>query len=282
MSAQHDPYLSIIVPAYNESVTIGRTLSAMREYLDGQSFSHEIIVCADGTDGTREQASCVAPGDPQIIVVGSDERGGKGRAVRNGVMRAAGRFIGFVDADYKTPIEELSKIVPWLERGEDVVIGSRRMADARIAVPQPLYRRLGSRAFSFAMRGLVGLHGIRDTQCGFKFFQRAAARRLFSLQRVDGYMFDVEILRLARLLNYRIREVGVAWQDDGDSRYNPVAGTFRNARDLLRIRRMRYDLAAIPAEPPVREIQYGTGHARRGHAIDPALSNDIAFHRSAA
>ncbi|HWE96053.1 MAG TPA: hypothetical protein VG269_18970, partial [Tepidisphaeraceae bacterium] len=143
-----------------------------------------------------------------------------------------------------TPIDEIEKILPAFDRGIDVAIGSRRLGEARIEKPQPLYRRVGSRVFNLLMRTLMGLPDVRDTQCGFKFFTAAAARQLFTLQRIDGYMFDVEILRLCRLLNLRIAEVGVHWRDDGDSRYDPVRGTIKNARELLRIRRMRYELNA--------------------------------------
>jgi len=243
MSDNSSPYLSIIVPAYNESATIADTLARVKAFLDAQSYSYQVIVCADGTDGTRERAAEFAGNDPRWIVLGSAQRGGKGKAVREGVFHATGQIVGFIDADYKTPIEELKKLLPYLEGGADVVIGSRRMGETQIQVPQPLYRRCGSRAFGAVMRRMIGLQGIRDTQCGFKFFRREAGKRLFSLQRVDGYMFDVEILRLARLLNLRIREVGVCWRDDGDSRYNPIIGTWRNARDLLRIRGMKYDLS---------------------------------------
>ncbi len=145
-------------------------------------------------------------------------------------------MIGFADADYKTPIEELDKLLPWLAHGYDLVIGSRNVADSHIEVAQPLYRRLGSRAFGIAMHLLVGLWQIRDTQCGFKFFRGEVARALFARQRIDGYMFDVEILHLALRGGYRIKEVGVRWQDDGDSRLELVAGNWRNFIDLLRIR----------------------------------------------
>ncbi|MDB5291571.1 MAG: glycosyltransferase family 2 protein [Phycisphaerales bacterium] len=238
------PHLSVIVPAYNEVATITNTLAAMREYLNGQPWDYEVIVSADGTDGTREKAAAFAPNDSRFTVIGSPARGGKGRGVRAGVLRAAGDLIGFIDADYKTPIEELDKLLPAFANGCDVVIGSRRTADAQVEVAQPLYRRWGSRVFGSVVRGFIGLPKVRDTQCGFKFFTRAAARSLFSLQRIDGYMFDVEILRLCRLLNLRVQEIGVRWRDDGDSRYDPVRGTIKNARELLRIRRMRYELNA--------------------------------------
>ena len=233
--------LSIVIPAYNEAATIGNTLRQVRQFLDSRQMQYELIVSADGTDGTREAAREFAAGDQRISVIGSPDRGGKGRGVRNGMLQAKGDIVGFIDADYKTPIEELDKLLPWFGHGFDVVIGSRKVADAQVSIAQPLHRRLGSRAFHRIMQSLVGLSGICDTQCGFKFFTRAAAQQIFRLQRIDGYMFDVEILRLAKLLNLRVKETGVRWRDDGDSRYDPIAGTFRNARELLRIRRMRYE-----------------------------------------
>ena len=235
-----EPYLSLIVPAYNEAASIARTLGLMRDYLERRQPSWEIIVSADGTDGTRERATEFAGGDKRVIVIGAPERRGKGRGVRDGMLVARGEVVGFVDADYKTPMEELEKVLPAFDEGFEVVIGSRRVGDSKIVRPQKLYRRVGSKAFAMVMRAVVGLYGINDTQCGFKFFTRDAARRIFSIQRIDSYMFDVEILRLAKKLGYEIKEVGVRWQDDGDSRSPMISGTIRHARDLLRIRFMKY------------------------------------------
>src|SRR6266508_1510531 len=173
------PYLSLIVPAYNEAKSIRRALDAIRSYLDQQPYNYEMIVSADGDDGTRELVADLATRDSRISVIGSAERGGKGSGIRNGVALARGQMIGFVDADYKTPIEELDKLMPWFDRGCDVVIGSRALADSRIEVPQPLYRQLGSRAFGIAMHLIIGLWQIHDTQCGFKFFRGDVARDLF-------------------------------------------------------------------------------------------------------
>ena len=256
-AAADETYLSLIVPAFNEAGTIARTLGLMRDYLQGRGWAWEIIVSADGTDGTRERASEFAAGDPRIVVIGTPERRGKVRGVRDGVLQAKAQLIGFVDADYKTPMEEIEKILPAFDEGFDVVIGSRRVGDSKIVRPQKLYRRLGSKAFAKVMRTIVGLHGIQDTQCGFKFFTRDAARKIFSLQQINGYMFDVEILRLARRLGYGIKEVGVRWQDDGDSRLDLVAGNWRNMQDILRIGFTRFrapaavnlDLVAPQAEP---------------------------------
>jgi dolichyl-phosphate beta-glucosyltransferase len=228
--------LSIIVLAYNEAATILRTLSSMQAYLDSSGYEYELIVAADGNDGTRELVTERAGRDARLVVIGSTGRGGKGKAIRDGVRLAQGAVIGFVDADYKTPIAEIEKLLPWLDRGYPVVIGSRGVDGARVEVPQPLYRQIGSRGFGFAMHLIVGLRHISDTQCGFKFFERAVAIDLFSRQRIDGYMFDVEILSLAEQSGYRIKQVGVRWRDDGDSRLDLIAGNWRNMIDLFRIR----------------------------------------------
>lgn len=229
------PELSIIIPAYNEARTIVGTLTSVRDYLERQAKSFEIIVSADGNDGTRERAREFAGDDLRYTVLGSARRGGKGRGVREGVHAARGDIIGFVDADYKTPIEEIEKILPGFSEGYDIVIGSRGVGESRIVRKQKLYRRIGSKMFAYGMRAVTGLRGICDTQCGFKFFTRRAARDIFSRQTIDGYMFDVEVLRLAQTLGYRVKEVGIRWQDDGDSRLELVAGNWRNAKDILRI-----------------------------------------------
>jgi len=231
------PDLSIVVPAYNEAKRIGETLAAIASHLRERHPSFELIVIADGDDGTREKAQEFATqsGAP-VMVGGSPARRGKGRGIREGVDRSQGRIVGFVDADYKTPIEEVDKLLPWLENGYDIAIGSRALTESRVEIAQPLYRRVGSRVFGMAMHLTTGLWQIRDTQCGFKFFQGAVARDLFGRQRVDGYMFDVEVLYLAHRSGYRIKEVGVKWRDDGDSRLDLLAGNWQNAIDILRIR----------------------------------------------
>jgi glycosyltransferase involved in cell wall biosynthesis len=228
--------LSLVVPAYNEAQRIRGTLQGIRAWLEARGRPYEVIVAADGDDGTREIAAALGAGDPRLVVLGGPERRGKGHGIRQGVGRARGRVVGFVDADDKTPIEDLDRLLPWIDSGFDVVIGSRAMAESRIEIRPPLHRRLGSRLFGLGLRALLGLRGVRDTQCGFKVFRGDVARDLFARQRIDGYMFDVEVLHLAERSGYRIKEVGVRWRDDGDSRLDLVAGNWRNLLDLLRIR----------------------------------------------
>ena len=236
MQQETSRQLSLIIPAYNEVDRIGGTIGSIQKYLDGQGYRYELIIAADGDDGTRERVAEFAARDPRISVLGSAQRSGKGRGVRQGVLRARGEIIGYFDADYKTPIEEIEKVMPWFEQGFDLVIGSRRLGESSVQVPQRRHRRLGSKAFGWVRSALVGLGDIRDTQCGFKFMSRQAAKEIFSRQRLDSYIFDVEVLYLARQLGYRIKEVGVQWQDDGDTRSSPVGNSIRFVRDLMQIR----------------------------------------------
>jgi dolichyl-phosphate beta-glucosyltransferase len=256
MAARHGMQLmSLIIPAYNEVASIRRTLGEAIEYFDTRGTAFEIIVCADGTDGTREAARelAISSGrDHEIRVFGSVERRGKGRGIREGVRVAKGDVVGFVDADNKTPITEFDKILPFLQAGHEVVIGSRGLRESRIERWQPLYRRLGSKGFGLLMHACVGLKDVVDTQCGFKFFQAMVAKELFLHQQIDGYMFDVEILFLARQRGYRITQVPVRWRDDGDSRLQLVSGNVRNVRDLLSIR-WRHQRQTSPAAVSPRD-----------------------------
>ncbi len=235
MSHQHCA-ISLILPAYNEAQTICSTLAELTGYFRCRGHAYDVIVAADGTDGTRELAREFAVNDRAIRVIGEPGRRGKGRGIREGVKIAHGSIIGFVDADNKVPISEFEKIEPWLANGFDVVIGSRGLASSQIERRQPWYRRVGSRGFYYFVHNMIGIGGIQDTQCGFKFYHRDIARDLFSRQRVDGYMFDIEVLALAQRLGYRIKEVPIRWHDDADSRLQLVSGNIRNVIDIFKIR----------------------------------------------
>lgn len=228
------PDISLILPAYNEARIISETIRQAVSYFTGAGLQYEIIVAADGSDGTRELVGELAKGDPALRAIGEDRRRGKGRGIREAVELASGDVIGYADADNKVPIEEYEKFRPWLAKGVEVVIGTRR-GGATIERPQPLYRQLGSRGFLWFMQAAVGLPGVNDSQCGFKFFPHAAAKELFRRQKVDNYMVDVEILAIARRLGYRMQQVPIRWRDDADSRLDLVAGNLRNIRDIFRI-----------------------------------------------
>jgi len=229
------PDISLILPAYNEARVIPTTVGEAVRYFDSRRMSYQIIVAADGNDGTREIVREMAATNPALSAIGNVQRSGKGLGIRNAVAAATGAIIGYADADNKVPIEEFDKFRPVLAAGADAAIGTRRGEGVAIERAQPLYRRMGSRGFLWFMQTIVGLPGINDTQCGFKFFRHDVAKELFRRQKIDAYMFDVEILAIARRLRYRIEPVPVRWRDDADSRLDLVAGNLRNVRDIFRI-----------------------------------------------
>jgi dolichyl-phosphate beta-glucosyltransferase len=242
------PDVSLILPAYNERASIGTTIEQAFAYFVSRGIDGEVIVAADGDDGTRELVSEMASAIPALRVIGHAERLGKGRGVREAVKIARGHIIGYADADNKVPFEEYDKIRPELERGFDVVTGSRASARSTIERKQPWHRRVGSRGFAIFMHAIVGLPEINDSQCGFKFFPRQVALRLFETQRIDGYMFDVEILALAERFGYRVREVPIRWRDDADSRLQLLSGNIRNVIDIFKIRSYcRQQALALPS-----------------------------------
>ncbi|MDP6701133.1 MAG: glycosyltransferase family 2 protein, partial [Candidatus Latescibacteria bacterium] len=135
-------------------------------------------------------------------------------------------------------ITALDAVVPLLDAGRDGVIGDRTLGATEFVVERKAYREVGSRVFKSLLRTLMGLQGFGDTQCGFKFFRADVVRDLFVRQKVDGFMFDVEILMLANKQGYNIAKIPVQWSFDPDSRFNPVTGTIANLKDPARIRWM--------------------------------------------
>jgi dolichyl-phosphate beta-glucosyltransferase len=239
------PWLSVIVPAYNEERRLPATLEKLQAYFAGQAFTHDIWVIDNGsTDRTADLVRAAARKDPALRLAQIGIRG-KGAAVRAGMLRAQGAYRFFCDADLSMPVEEFGRFYPPILAGADVAIGSREAAGAR-RFNEPAYRHLTGRVFSLAVKLLV-LRGFEDTQCGFKCFSAAAAEDLFSRQRFNGWSFDVEVLYLARRRGFTIREVPVPWYYQSDSRVRLADDSLRMFLDLIRIR--WFDLRGIYARP---------------------------------
>ncbi len=228
--------LSVVIPAFNEAARISRTLVRIGEYLDSRPGNVEVIVADDGSlDETIRQATEARPGDPRLRVVELGTNQGKGAAVKAGVQAARGKRILFSDADLSTPIEELEALERALDQGAAVAIGSRALAESQVLVRQPWYRQTMGRIFNLVVR-IVAVPQIRDSQCGFKLFEKAAAQRLFGAQTLTGFSFDVELLFLARKFRIPVAEVPVRWIDSPSSRVHPIKDSARMLRDLFRVR----------------------------------------------
>lgn len=228
------PYLSVVIPAYNEEARISRTIREVLSYLAAQSYQWEVIVADDGSSDSTARLVAEASGeDPRVRVLPLDHRG-KGWAVRNGMLAAAGEFRLLCDADLSVPIEQVERLLPGSIGNADIAVGSREAAGAA-RYGEPGRRHLMGRVFNTLVRRMAAL-GVADTQCGFKCFRSPAAERLFSLSTLDGFSFDVEVLFLARRSGMSIIEIGVDWHYREHSKVRPFRDALSMALDLLRIR----------------------------------------------
>jgi len=235
--ARESPFISVIVPAYNEQGCIAANVEKVAGYLAAGFSRFEVIVVDDGsTDGTPREISRAARLDPRIKLIPIPANRGKGFAVREGVLQAEGDAIFFTDADLSTPVEEIEAGLKGLNEDTPVVIASRRHPESVIALYQSRTREGIGRLFNRCVKLLLSLP-FQDTQCGFKCFTREAGRKIFSRALIDGFAFDVEILVIARRLGYRVNEIPVCWTNSPESKVRPLRDFARVATDLLRIYR---------------------------------------------
>ena len=227
------PYLSVVIPAYNEAERLPQSLKRLHEFLRAWGRSYEVLVV---DDGSRDDTARLAreSGLPGLTVLQNEGNRGKGYSVRRGMLAARGDHRLMTDADLSTPIEELPRLLATQDAGADVVIGSRALPGANIEVHQPWYRENMGRVFNLLVRALA-VPGLRDTQCGFKLWSARAANEAFAAARLDGFSFDVETLFVARRRGYRIAEIPVTWRNDAATRVGMLGG-FLAFPDLLRIR----------------------------------------------
>jgi len=209
--------LSVIIPAYNEEDRIEKTLREIDAYLSTQPYSHEIIVVNDGSrDHTAEVVQGLFPFIKNLRLIDNAINHGKGWVVRQGMLEAQGEILLFTDADNSTSVDQVEKMFPEFERGCEVVIGSRRVPGAVIAVHQSFLRENIGRVFNVIVRILAGLP-MKDTQAGFKAFGARAAREIFSRQTIWRWAFDVELLVIAKSLGFTVKEVPITWANDPKS-----------------------------------------------------------------
>lgn len=228
--------LSIVIPAYKEEKRISIILEAIKKYIKKKEFKIETLVVVDGSpDKTAEVARSFADTLPGLRVLERQENRGKGGTVEEGIMAAKGKYIIFTDADNSTPIEQVDKLLPFMTKYE-VVIGSRYIEGGKLAIPQSIVRRVGSRVLNIIIQ-ILAIRGIKDTQCGFKMFQHDAAKEIFKRTTITNFSFDIEVLAIAKKLGYRIKEVGITWYDNPHSTVNPLSDGWRMIKDTWTIRK---------------------------------------------
>lgn len=254
------PFLSIVVPAYNEEAVIGRFIESVRTDVDRVGFTWEAIVVDDGSDdGTRAIVREAHRTDARIRLIEAPHRG-KGAAIRQGLLAAHGEWVLMADADLSMPWDNLSRFVDAAgdRDGPHVIIGSREAPGAE-RIGESRARRVSGRIFNSLVR-LVAVPGIHDSQCGYKMLSADAVAALAPYLTIDGFAFDVELLYLARLAGFGIREVGITCRCRQDSRVRVRAG-IASVLDVVRIR--------VRARPLSRQILRRASRSPHAALSDP-------------
>ncbi len=242
-------FLSVVIPSYNEMPNLRKgVLDKIDHYLSRQKYTFEVIIVDDGSDdGSLEFSERFAKDNRNFRVVKGSHSGKEG-AVTKGMLEANGEVRLFTDMDQATPIEEVEKLLPFVEKNFDVVIGSR----SRSRKGSPLSRRVMSRSMIILRKVMVGINEIQDTQCGFKMFTSESAEKLFrkinalhnGFSEIHGSNvtagFDVELLFLANKMGYGIKEVPVEWLYVESRRVSPIKDSINGLLDLGKITMNKY------------------------------------------
>ncbi len=232
-----EPFLSVVIPAYNEAKRIRSTLDKIRNYLASKRFVAEVIAVDDGsTDVTPGLLREVATQWPELRTLTNHSNRGKGFSVRRGILEAKGAFVLFTDADLSAPIEEADKLMAALESAQaDAAVGSRALDRSLIGIRQPRRREYAGRFFNLLVRLFTGLN-IHDTQCGLKLFRRDSTRPAFETQQVTGFGFDPELLFLIARWGGRVVEVPVRWNDNPATKVHFLRDSAWMFLDLIALR----------------------------------------------
>ena len=230
------PTHSIVIPAYNESERLASSIPKVLQYIHERGLNAEIVVVNDGSrDATAEVVRKFAAADASILLLENPGNRGKGYSIRNGMLHARAAVALFTDADLSSPITEADKLFAAIEDGADIAIGSRWLQRELQTERQPLLRQLFGRLFNIGLRLMLGLK-YKDTQCGFKAFNRCAIETVFTRQQIERWGFDPELLFLADKFGLRTAEVPVEWAHDHRSKINPLRDGLKMGTEMLKIR----------------------------------------------
>jgi dolichyl-phosphate beta-glucosyltransferase len=250
-----NPRVSIVVPAYNEARRLPQTIRSLEDFAAANGWVSEVIIVDDGSrDETALLADVQRRTNDRFRLITYTRNAGKGYAIRRGVMEARGEAILISDADLSTPIHQLPKLLEHYG-GSDLVIGSRAVDESLVREKQTWYRQRMGKIFNRLMVGITGLP-FRDTQCGFKLIEAAAAKKIFREAVVDRFAWDVEILMLACRAGLRVAEVPVEWFNSADSRVRIVRDSTRMLLDTLRLRLRLGKVHCLPAHGGKPERQH--------------------------
>ncbi len=222
IQTKNKPYISVVVPAYNEhgkrGLLLKKNITEIGKFFKEKNIAHEVIIVNDGSvDDTGEIAKTYANLFDELSVIDRKENRGKWFSVCEGLLKARGKFRMFTDADGATAIHEMEKFLPYMEKGENIIIGSRGLEESKIEKHQPKWKETLGRSGNILIQEMMGLQGIKDTQCGFKVFSEDAVKKIVPQIKSNRFGGDFEMLMLAKKMGFQILEVPIVWHDSGQS-----------------------------------------------------------------
>ncbi|KKP86864.1 MAG: UDP-glucose-undecaprenyl-phosphate glucosyltransferase, partial [Candidatus Roizmanbacteria bacterium GW2011_GWA2_35_8] len=210
--------LSIIVPCYNEEKRIIKSLKIIASYIKREKKQTEVVFINDGsTDKTSILLSDYKKSLEKnllfkIKIINYVKNKGKGYAIKKGFIKSSGKFLLICDADLSTPLTELTKLFRYTN-DFDLIIGSRKQKDAKIIKRQSFIRTTLGKSYSWISKILLNVN-VNDFTCGFKLIKRGPALRIASKMLIDRWAYDSELLKIATIHNYKIKEIGVRWKNN--------------------------------------------------------------------
>jgi dolichyl-phosphate beta-glucosyltransferase len=228
--------ISVIIPCYNEEKIIYRNAIKVFNYLKERFKNFEIIVVNDGSNDRTIEELRKLENFIKIKVINNKKNQGKGKAVRDGILRSNCDVIMFVDADLPVRVEEIERFLAEIKKGYDIVIASRFLPGAKLIIPAKWYRKIAERIFMFLRMIILNTFEIKDTQCGFKMFKGEVAKKIFSKSKINGFAFESEIIFLAKKIGYKIKELPVLLQNPQESHVKIFKDPFQMFFDLIKIR----------------------------------------------
>lgn len=228
------PFLSIIIPAYNEEDRLPTSLEKLYAFLNSQRYSFEVVVVENGSQDRTLQVGQELANRLKNLRILHLEESGKGLAIRQGMQATSGQYRFIADVDFSMPVEEINHFLP-PECDSEIAIASRETPGS-IRYNEPPFRHFTGRVFNFLIRFLV-LPDLHDTQCGFKCFRGDVAEDIFQYQTLKGWAFDVEVLKVARLHGWKIKEIPVHWYYVPGSKVHIIRDSIRMLIELLTILR---------------------------------------------
>lgn len=229
--------LSVIIPTYNESKNIQKTVTDVVRYLSQKGLPSEIIVVDDGsTDNTVMLVKHLQKQIPHLKLIESRPNQGKGYVVKRGMLEGEGKYLLFMDADQATHITELDKFLPKIDEGYDILIGSRRLKNTNVQIVQPRIRHYMGWFYMTIAKAVLKVP-LLDYNCGFKLYRSEAAKKIFEKQLMNDWSFDAELMLLARKFNFRISEIAVNWTHGENSKVRPIKDSIKTFAALLKIKR---------------------------------------------